>query len=85
MGDFRSMSDVWFNKESITNILSFALIAHMHRITHDNDLDDAFKIHKNDGSIIKFSHCGDGSHHHNARTEAINFLNKATENSDMCS
>lgn len=45
--------DVWFNPNSITNVLSFAVMANKFRITYDNQVGDVFTIHTPKG-IIRF-------------------------------
>ena len=42
---------VWFDPNSITNVLSFATMAEQFRITYDNKVEDVFKVHTPKGVL----------------------------------
>lgn len=51
-GIFPGIKDrVWFKHDSLTNILSFGVLAAHFRITYDNAKEDAFQIHTESGSL----------------------------------
>ncbi|MGL5934311.1 MAG: hypothetical protein ACRCZI_01660 [Cetobacterium sp.] len=43
--------EVWYNPQSITNVLSYAIMASNFRITYDNQVKDVFNIHTAKGII----------------------------------
>jgi hypothetical protein len=54
MGTVKNFSDVWFNKESLANILSMAAVRKVCRITMDTSVEAAMNVHRKDGTIMKF-------------------------------
>jgi hypothetical protein len=54
IGDFPNLGEVWFNSESIANILSLAEVRKVCRITMDTSCESAINVHRLDGSIMKF-------------------------------
>jgi hypothetical protein len=50
MGTIPDFGKVWFNEESIANILSLADVRKARRVTMDSADDNAFHVHKPDGS-----------------------------------
>ena len=54
VGDFPNLGPVWFNPESIANILSLAEVRRVCRVTMDTSAEPALLLHRMDGSIMKF-------------------------------
>jgi hypothetical protein len=52
-GDF----SVWFNPQSLANILSLSQVAERYRVTLDTLVENAFNVHISEGHTLKF-HCG---------------------------
>ena len=46
---------VWFNANSLANILSLSLVAEHFRVTMDTYVDNSFVVHLNDSIKLKFS------------------------------
>jgi hypothetical protein len=60
VGDFPNLGEVWFNDNSIANILSLADVRKVCRVTMDTADEPAMTIHRLDGSTMKFRehNCG---------------------------
>ena len=54
VGDFANLGEVWFNKNSIANILSLADVCSVCRVTMDSGVERSMNVHRLDGSIMKF-------------------------------
>ncbi len=54
VGDFANLGTVWFNRDSIANILSLADVARVCRVTIDTSQEASMTVHRKDGSIMKF-------------------------------
>jgi hypothetical protein len=54
IGDFPNLGEVWFNSESIANILSLAEVRKVCRITMDSFVEPVINVHQLDGSTMKF-------------------------------
>ena len=54
MGTVKNFGDVWFNTNSLANILSMAHVRKVCRITMDTSLEAAITVHRQDGSHMKF-------------------------------
>ncbi|KAI2512761.1 Reverse transcriptase (RNA-dependent DNA polymerase) [Fragilaria crotonensis] len=54
IGDFPNLGEVWFNKQSIANILSLAEVRKVCRVTMDTSDEPALHVHRLDGSVMKF-------------------------------
>jgi hypothetical protein len=50
MGTVPDFGPVWYNPESIANVLSLAQVRRLRRVTMDSDSSPAFHVHKLDGS-----------------------------------
>jgi hypothetical protein len=53
MGTIRNFGDVWYNHNSLANILSMADVRKVCRITMDTSVKPAMTIHRRDGSQMK--------------------------------
>jgi hypothetical protein len=54
-GVFRNLGPVWFNRNSIANILSLADVRKVCRVTLDTMVDPVMRVHRRDGSIMEFT------------------------------
>jgi hypothetical protein len=54
VGDFCNFGEVWFNADSIANILSLADVRKVCRVTLDTSTEPALCVHRFDGTIMKF-------------------------------
>jgi Reverse transcriptase (RNA-dependent DNA polymerase) len=50
MGTIKDFGPVWYNPESIANVLSLAQVRLVRRVTMDTDVQPAFHVHKLDGT-----------------------------------
>ena len=55
IGDFPNLGAVWYNKDSIANILSLADVRKVCRVTMDSHNEPALHVHRIDGSVMKFT------------------------------
>ena len=55
---------VWYNADSIANILSMSEVAQDRRLTMDTSLENAIWLHRDDGQILKFVECAGGLYAH---------------------
>jgi hypothetical protein len=54
IGDFPNLGVVWYNPHSIANILSLADVRKICRVTMDSASEPALRVHRLDGTIMKF-------------------------------
>ena len=54
VGDFPNLGEVWYNGNSIANILSLAEVRKVCRVTMDTSTEHALIVHRHDGSLMKF-------------------------------
>jgi hypothetical protein len=54
IGDFPNLGEVWFNENSIANILSLADVCTVCRVTMDSHRAKSINVHRKDGSIMVF-------------------------------
>ena len=55
IGNFPNLGPVWFNKESIANILSLADVRKVCRVTMDSSAAATMNVHRLDGSVMSFN------------------------------
>ena len=60
MGVFPGYGKVWYDSEAIANILSLKRVKEKFRVTYDSKKENAFIVHKPDGSTIKFQQLDEG-------------------------
>ncbi|KAI2501302.1 Reverse transcriptase (RNA-dependent DNA polymerase) [Fragilaria crotonensis] len=60
LGDFPNLGPVWYNSESIANILSLSEVRKVCRVTMDTGREAAMCVHRLDGSIMKFTEDSNG-------------------------
>jgi len=74
--------EVWYNKLSLTNILSLAEVSKRYRITLDTSVAQEFHVHLDDGTIMILKKSKKGLYYHDVnwkRTVATTPVNKAME------
>jgi hypothetical protein len=54
IGDFPNLGPVWYNPNSLANILSLAHVVTVCRVTMDTREENSMCIHRKDGTIMKF-------------------------------
>jgi hypothetical protein len=54
IGDNATFRTVWYNPESLANILSMALVRKSHKIMMDSSVEPALLVHCNDRRVFKF-------------------------------
>ena len=86
IGDFPNLGEVWFNPDSIANILSLSHVRSVCRVTMDTADEPCLVVHRVDGSRMKFREhpCGlyvfsPPSSEHNTPTDACTMLNTVKE------
>ena len=55
IGDFPNLGEVWYNRNSIANILSLAEVRKVCRVTMDTSDEPALVVHRVDGTTMKFA------------------------------
>ena len=55
VGDFPNLGEVWYNDESIANILSLADVCKVCRVTMDSSAEAALHVHRLDGPVMTFA------------------------------
>ena len=87
VGDIPNFGEVWFNPQSLANILSLAAVRQRCRVTMDTAGASAIAVHRKDGSVMLFKESPMGLYYFdvNDPTNSINspsapylFLNSAT-------
>jgi Zinc knuckle len=64
IADFRNLGVVWYNDQSIANILSLSEVRKVCRVTMDTSVEAAMIIHRKDGSTMKFMEHLDGLYYY---------------------
>ena len=67
VGDFRGFGTVWYCKGGIANILSLAMVKNKYRVTYDSNENNAFVIHKDDGTTRTFKQSRKGLYYLDAK------------------
>jgi hypothetical protein len=68
MGNLNGFPEkVWFNEGSLANILSFSVVSKYNRITVDTEKEQAFIIHRKNGTKMKFVLSKYGLYYHDVR------------------
>jgi hypothetical protein len=91
-GVFKNLGPVWFNCDSIANILSLAEVCKVCRVTMDTEFEPAMCVHRRDGSLMRFTEHPTGlyvfdsaspSNSTNTTVSAYTFLSTVTENKKL--
>jgi acetolactate synthase regulatory subunit len=72
VGTFPNLGEVWYNENSIANILSLAAVRKVCRITMDTTEEPALNVHRLDGTIMKFVEHESGLYIYSAKNNTIN-------------
>jgi Zinc knuckle len=75
VGDFKNLGLVWFNPQSIANILALSEVRKVCRVTMDTTLDLCMVIHRTDGSQMKFSEHSSGLYYYDAHSTTSDSTN----------
>jgi hypothetical protein len=73
VGDIKNFGTVWYNPESLANILSLAEVRKKCRVTMDTDVEPAMYVHRPNGRIMKFTEFANGLYFHNPREHAADY------------
>ena len=65
----KEYGDVWYDKNSVANILSLAEVANKFRVTFDTKSGNNIFLHKSDGSTLFFKCTNNGLYYHDVRRE----------------
>jgi hypothetical protein len=66
VGRVRNFGDVWYNPESLANILSMSAVSKVCRITMDTSVVNALHVHRTDGTIMTFKEYKSGLYYYDA-------------------
>ena len=67
IGDLPGYDTVWFNPESIANILSLARVSRSRRVTMDTGIENCFNVYTRDRTVRKFLKSNRGLYYHDIR------------------
>ena len=76
MATVNNFGDVWFNPNSLANILSMAEVRKQCRITMDTNVEAAMCVHKKNGEIMKFIEYETGLYYYDAKDHKFTSSNK---------
>ena len=88
-GDFPGMFKVWYNPESMLNILSFKDVRKHFRVTMDTSVENVIKVHLKCGNVIKFEEVDSGlyllqkSNNNSKKVSAYSFLTLVKSNKSL--
>ena len=68
VGTLKNFGPVWFNPNSLANILSLSEVPKQCRVTMDSHAENTLIIHKRDGSMMKFKNYKNGLYYYDATT-----------------
>ncbi|KAI2497083.1 Reverse transcriptase (RNA-dependent DNA polymerase) [Fragilaria crotonensis] len=71
VGDFANLGTVWFNSESIANILSLADVTKVCRVTMDSGKEASISVHRKDRSVMKFVEHPSGLYVFDSKSKAL--------------
>jgi hypothetical protein len=78
IGDIPNFGPVWYNPQSLANILSLAAVRKICRVTMDSAIAPSFHVHKIDGTTMIFTEFSSGLYYHDtAKTHNTNSTNTA--------
>ena len=66
VGNVKNFGEVWYNPDSLANILSMAAIRKVCRITMDTTVEPAMNVHRKNGTVMKFKVYQSGLYYYNA-------------------
>jgi hypothetical protein len=71
-GEIINLGRVWYNKDSIANILSLSKVHKVCKVTMDTSVEPAMILHKTNGDIMKFQEHRDGLYFFNTKRDCSN-------------
>jgi hypothetical protein len=71
LGNIPSFGTVWYNPNSLANILSLAVVRKNNRVMMDTAVEPALCVHLANGSVIKFTKYSTGLYFHDARAPKV--------------
>ena len=72
VGKFENLKErVWFDRRSIANILSLALLVNERRVYFDSAEKNEFLAFRGDGSVMRFVDAGQGLYVHNTSDNKV--------------
>ena len=82
IGDVPLFGPVWYNPNSLANILSLAAVRKLCRVTMDTTTESALCVHRTDGSIMRFLESPSGLYYHDPAmpSPAYSFVSTVDEN-----
>ncbi len=72
LGNLQYIGPVWYNPESIANILSLAQVRKVLRVSMDTAFEPCLLIHKEDGSVLKFRESESGLYYYDTSSSNDN-------------
>jgi hypothetical protein len=78
IGEFPNLGEVWYNHESIANILSLAEVRKVCRVTMDSSKEPAMCVHRLDGTVMKFTEHPSGLYVFNPKNVTNDSVNEYT-------
>jgi ribosomal protein L15 len=72
VGTFHNLGEVWYNSESIANILSLSAVRKVCRVTMDSTAEPAINVHRLDGTVMKFVEHESGLYIYSTNNNNIN-------------
>jgi hypothetical protein len=82
VGTVRNFGNVWFNPDSLANILSMAAVRKVCRITMDTSVEAAMHVHRKDGTIMKFAEYTSGLYYYDVGADSGGFTNDTSKTVD---
>ncbi len=83
IGDLGNFGPVWYNEDSLANILSLAQVRKRCRVTMDTAQEAAMVVHRKDGSMMKFKEFRSGLYYYDPKEPAPPNSTKSSV-SDYC-
>ena len=71
IGDFPNLGSVWYNPQSIANILSLSEVRKVCRVTMDSNAEPSINVHRVNGSIMSFIEHPSGLYVYNPNSNEI--------------
>jgi Reverse transcriptase (RNA-dependent DNA polymerase) len=85
VGDIANFGMVWYNPDSLANILSLAAVRKQCKVTMDSSVEPCFLVHRNNGNIMKFLEYANGLYFHDpeAPTSDFTFVSTVQQNKQL--
>jgi len=87
IGTLKNFGEVWYNPNSLANIISMASVCRLCRVTMDSSKENCINVYRQDGSIMKFQQYENGLYFYDTRIQPYSpevsdyvFLNTVREN-----